>query len=101
MIKAVFVQKVAWLKSKGDLIVMCYEPDYNPMSAAATRIFLYNCDTKVERKWRAWGEHAKSGEIFVSEKGEWVATALRKFVRKGHFATTVQIGNLLKKEDPI
>ena len=55
MVKAVFVQKVAWLKSQNDIIIMCYEPDYNPMSAAATRIFLYNCDTKIERKWRAWG----------------------------------------------
>jgi hypothetical protein len=42
MIKAVFVQKIAWLKSKNDIIVMCYEPDYNPVTASATRIFLYN-----------------------------------------------------------
>jgi hypothetical protein len=34
----------------------------------------------------------------VSERGEWVAIALRKFVKKGHFATVIQIGNLLKKE---
>jgi len=47
IIKANFVQKIAWLKSKNDIIVMCYEPDYNPMSAAATKIFLYNCETKV------------------------------------------------------
>jgi hypothetical protein len=101
IIKAIYVQKVAWLKSKNDIIVMCYEPDYNPMSAAATRIFLYNVETKVERKWRAWSEHAKNGEIFVSEKGEWVAIALRKFIKKGHFATSIQIGNLVKREEPI
>ncbi len=77
---------------------MCYEPDYNPMSASATRIFIYNVEKKTEKKWRAWGEHAKNGEIHVSEKGEWVAISLRKFVKKGHFATVIQIGNLMKRE---
>ena len=42
IIKAVYVQKIAWLKSPNDIIVMCYEPDYNPVTAAATRLFLYN-----------------------------------------------------------
>jgi len=37
----------------------------------------------------------------VSEKGEWVAIALRKFIKKGHFATSIQIGNLVRKEEPI
>lgn len=30
-----------------------------------------------------------------------MAIALRKFVKKGHFATVIQIGNLLKKEEVI
>lgn len=97
IIKAIFVQKVAWLKSKNDIIVMCFEPDYNPISVSATRIFLYNSETRVEKKWRAWGEHAKNGEIYVSERGEWVAISLRKFMKKGHFTTSVQIANLTKK----
>ena len=37
----------------------------------------------------------------MSEKGEWVAIALRKFIKKGHFATSIQIGNLVRKEEPI
>lgn len=101
IIKAPFVQKVAWLKSTNELLVMCYEPDYNPMSAAATRIFLYNIDTRFERKWRAWGEHAKNGDIYISEKGEWVAISLRKFTKKGHFATVIQICSLLKREETL
>jgi hypothetical protein len=101
IVKALFVQKVAWLKGRSEVIVMCYEPDYNPMSAAATRIFLYNVESKTEKKWRAWGEHAKNGEIFVSEKGEWVAIALRKFSKKGHFTTAIQIANLAKKEETL
>jgi WD40 repeat protein len=53
ILKAAHVQKVAWLRG-GWIIVMCYELDYNPVSVAATRIFLYNVETKQERKWRAW-----------------------------------------------
>jgi hypothetical protein len=40
---------------------MCYELDYSPSTIPATRIFLYNVELKVEKKWRAWGEHAKNG----------------------------------------
>jgi hypothetical protein len=35
----------------------------------------------------------------VSEKGEWVAISLRKFIKKGHFATVIQIANLTKGGD--
>ena len=42
IVKAVYVQKVAWLKSANDIIVMCYEPDYNPVTTSSTKIFLYN-----------------------------------------------------------
>ena len=45
---------------------MCYELDYHPTSKPSTRIFIYNVETKQERKWRAWSEHAKNGEIIVS-----------------------------------
>lgn len=45
---------------------MCYEIDYNPVNVSATKIFLYNIETKQEKKWRAWSEHARNGEIFVS-----------------------------------
>ena len=61
IIKAAHVQKAAWLKSKNWIIVMCYELDYSPATIPATRIFLYNSEQKVEKKWRAWGEHAKNG----------------------------------------
>lgn len=98
VVKAPHIQKLAWLKQKDELIVMCYERDYNPMSASATKIFLYNVEQKRERKWRAWSEHAKNGEIFVSEKGEWVAISLKKFMKKGHFTTAVQIASLLKRD---
>lgn len=82
-------------------MVMCYELDYNPTTVAATRLFLYNVESKQERKWRAWSEHAKNGEIFVSERGDWVAISLRKFIKKNHFATVIQVGNLLRKEEPL
>ena len=95
------MQKVAWLKNPNEIIVMCYEPDYNPVSTSSTRIFLYNVETKWERKWRAWGEHAKNGEIYVSEKGEWVAITLQKFMKKGHFSTAVQIANLMKSTESL
>ena len=49
------MQKTVWLKSRDEIIVMCYEPDYNPMSAAATRVFIYNVEKREEKKWRAWG----------------------------------------------
>lgn len=37
----------------------------------------------------------------MSERGDWVAITLRKFVRKNHFATAIQIGNLLRREEPL
>ena len=98
VVKALHVQRVAWVKQDW-LCVMCYELDYNPVGVAATRVFLYNSQTKAERKWRAWSEHGKQGEIFVSERGEWVAIAMKKFSKKNHFATSIQIGNLLKREE--
>ena len=85
------------MKDSISLMVMCYEFDYHPTSKPSTRIFIYNVETKQERKWRAWSEHAKHGEIIVSEKGDWVAITLKKFLKKNHFATVIQIGNLLKK----
>lgn len=68
---------------------------------AATRVFIYDVENKVERKWRTWTEHAKKGEIVVSEKGDWVAVIMRKFLKRNHFSTVIQIGNLLKNDDPI
>ena len=50
----------------------------------------------MERKWRAWGEHVKKGEIVVSERGDWVAVIMKRFIKKNHFSTVIQIGNLLK-----
>ena len=47
VIKAVHVQKAAWLRSKGQIIIMCYELDYSPVTMPATRIFLYNVEQKV------------------------------------------------------
>ena len=58
---------------------------------------MYNVQTKEERRWRAWSEHAKNGEIFVSERGDWVAISLKKFLKKNHFATVIQIANLVRK----
>ncbi len=33
----------------------------------------------------------------VSEKGDWVAISMKKFIKKNHFATVIQIGNLIKR----
>jgi hypothetical protein len=102
ILKVAHVQKLAWLRGnfwRNWVIVVCYEVDYNPNNVAATRVFLYNTETRTERKWRAWSEHARSGEVFVSERGDWVAVSMRKFIKKNHFATAIQIGNLLKREE--
>lgn len=37
----------------------------------------------------------------MSERGDWVAISLRKFIKKNHYATVIQIGNLLRKEEPL
>ena len=37
----------------------------------------------------------------MSERGDWVAIAMRKFIKKNHYATSIQIGNLLKKEESL
>jgi hypothetical protein len=68
---------------------------------AATKVFIYNVETKIERKWRTWTEHVKKGEIIISERGDWVAVVMRKFLKKNHYSTVVQVGNLLRHDDPI
>jgi hypothetical protein len=60
-IKANFIQKIAWLQDNKSIICQCYEIDYNPNSIAATKVFIYNVETKIERKWRTWTEHVKKG----------------------------------------
>lgn len=101
LLKAAHVQKIEWLRQSPWMIVMCYELDYNPVNMSATRIFLYNHETRQERRWRAWSEHAKNGEIFVSERGDWVAISLKKFLKRNHFATVIQVANLLRREEPL
>lgn len=100
-IKANHVQKIAWLQDNKSIICLCYEIDYNPNSMAATRVFIYNVETKIERKWRTWTEHVKKGDIVVSERGDWVAVIMRKFLKRNHYSTVIQIGNLLRTDDPI
>ena len=101
LLKVAHVQKIEWLRQSPWMIVMCFELDYNPVNMSATRIFLYNHETRQERRWRAWSEHAKNGEIFVSERGDWVAISLKKFLKRNHFATVIQIANLLRREEPL
>ncbi len=100
-IKTNHVQKISWLQDNKSIICICYEIDYNPNSMAVTKVFIYNFETKVERKWRTWTEHVKKGDIIVSERGDWVAVVMRKFLKKNHYSTVIQVGNLLRHDDPI
>ncbi len=46
-IKTNHVQKIAWLTDNRSVICVCYEIDYNPNSMAATKVFIYNVETKI------------------------------------------------------
>jgi hypothetical protein len=46
IVKAPHAQKISWIKGNTWVIIMCYEIDYNPVNVSATKIFLYNIETR-------------------------------------------------------